>query len=151
MTVLAPPRIVHLDPVDQGLVGPAGGSRDLDTMLERARAAEADGAALVVVPAGPRGPSDGVPAGRHWPSTAQALAVLLATSSVRVVVGVHPAAWEPAALARFARSASGLAGDRLALQVCGPEAGAFALAVGRRWAGPVVVGDAGLHALVQHA
>lgn len=145
MAVLAPPRIVHLDPVDHGLVDPTGGSRDLDTMLERARTAETDGVALVVVPAGPRD----VPAGHHWPSTAQALAVLLATSSVRVAVGVHPVAWEPAALARFARSASGLAGDRLVLQVSGPEAGAFALAVGRHWAGPVVVGDAGLHALVE--
>ena len=145
MTVLAPPRIVHLDPVDHGLVDPTGGSRDLDTMLERARAAEGDGAALVVVPAGPRD----VPAGHHWPSTAQALAVLLATAAVLVAVGVHPVAWEPAALARFARSASGLAGDRLVLQVFGPEAGSFALAVGRGWAGPVVVGDAGLPALVQ--
>lgn len=144
MTVLAPPRIVHLDPVDHGLLDAAGGSRDLDTMLERARTAEADGAALVVVPAGPRD----VPGGRHWPSTAQALAVLLATTSVRVAVGVHPGAWEPAALARFARSASGLAGDRLVLQVFGPDAGAYALAVGRDWAGPVVVGDTGLHALV---
>jgi hypothetical protein len=114
-------------------------------MLERARAAETDGAALVVVPAGPRD----LPAGHHWPSTAQALAVLLATSSVRVAVGVHPVAWEPTALARFARSAAGLAGDRLVLQVFGPEAGAFALAVGRQWAGPVVVGHTGLHALIQ--
>jgi len=32
--------------------------------------------------------------------------------------------------------------------VVGPGAGAFALAVGRQWAGPVVIGDAGLHALV---
>jgi hypothetical protein len=143
MTTLAPPRIVHLDPVDHGLVDPVGGSRDLDTMLARARSAEDDGAALVVVPAGPRD----VPAGHHWPSTAQALAVLLATSAVRVAVGVHPVAWEPAALARFARSAAGLAGDRLVLQVFGEEAGAFALEVGRHWPGPVVIGDAGLHAL----
>jgi hypothetical protein len=149
MTVLAPPRIVHLDPVDHGLVDPTGGSRDLDAMLERARAAEIDGAALVVVPAGARSPSDQVPADHHWPSTAQALAVLLATTSVRVAVGVHPVAWEPDALARFARSASGLADDRLVVQVFGPDAGAFALAVRRQWAGPVVVGDAGLHALVR--
>jgi len=142
MTTLAPPRIVHLDPVDHGLVDPVGGSRDLDTMLERARAAEADGAAVVVVPAGPRD----VP-GRHWPSTAQALAVLLATTSVRVAVGVHPVAWDATALARFARSASGLAGDRLVVAVQGPDAGAFATLVSARWPGTVVVGDAGLHAI----
>jgi hypothetical protein len=33
--------------------------------------------------------------------------------------------------------------------VFGHDAGAFALAVRRRWAGSVVVGDGGLHALVQ--
>jgi len=64
---------------------------------------------------------------------------------VRVAVGVHPAAWEPAALARFARSAARLAGDRLVVAVQGPDAGAFAAAAAR-WPGPVVVGDAGLHA-----
>ncbi|PVZ07694.1 hypothetical protein [Actinomycetospora cinnamomea] len=143
MTTLAPPRIVHLDPVDHGLVDPARGSRALDAVLDQARAAEADGAALVVVPAGPRD----VPAGPRWPSTAQALAVLLATTSVRVAVGVHPTAWDPATLARFARSAAGLAADRLVVQVHGPDAGTFATALAARWPGAVVVGEAGLRTL----
>lgn len=137
MTTVAAPRVVHLDPVDHGLVTPAGGSRDLDAMLERARAAEAEGAAVLVVPSAPAD----APARRHWPATAQALAVLLATSSVRVVVGVPAAAWDPDALARFAASASGLASGRLVVRVLGPGAEAFARALRARWSGPVVVGD----------
>lgn len=140
---LAPPRVTHLDSVDHGLVSPAGGSRDLDAMLERARAAEADGVAVVVIPAG----AEDAPAKHHWPATAQALAVLLATTSVRVAVGVVPAAWEPDAIARFARSATGLAGDRLIVQVRGRGAMAFAGAVTARWDGPVVVGDGDLGTL----
>lgn len=141
MTTLAPSRVVHLDPVDHGLVTPAAGprgSRDLDAMLERARAAESDGAEIVVVT--PSAAQD-APARHHWPATAQALAVLLATTSVRVAVDVTTAAWDPAAIARFAASATGLAGDRLILQVAGDGAEAFAGAVTARWDGPVVVGD----------
>lgn len=141
---LAPPRVVHLDRVEHGLVTPAGGSRDLDAMLDRARAAEAGGVAVVVVPAG----AEDAPARHHWPATAQALAVLLATTSVRVAVGIVPAAWEPDAVARFARSATGLAGDRLIVQVHGAGAAAFAGAVTARWDGPVVVGDGDLGAHV---
>lgn len=140
---LAPPRVVVLDRVDHGLVTPAGGSRDLDAMLDLARAAEADGVAVVVVPPG----APDAPARHHWPATAQALAVLLATASVRVAVGVVPAAWEPDAIARFARSAAGLAGDRLIVQVRGTGAEAFAGAVTAHWDGPVVVGDGDLGAL----
>ncbi|GAA4925344.1 hypothetical protein GCM10023204_35560 [Actinomycetospora succinea] len=140
---LAPPRVVHLDRIDHGLVTPAGGSRDLDAMLDRARAAEADGVAVVVIPSG----AEDAPARHHWPATAQALAVLLATTSVRVAVGVVPAAWEPDAIARFARSATGLAGDRLIVQVRGAGAEAFAGALTARWDGPVVVGDGDLGAV----
>ncbi|MFC5137336.1 hypothetical protein ACFPK1_03780 [Actinomycetospora rhizophila] len=139
---LAPPRVVVLDPVDHGLVTPAGGSRDLDALLDRARAAETDGGAVVVVPSG----APDAPARHHWPATAQALAVLLATTSVQVAVGVVPAAWEPDAIARFARSATGLAGDRLIVQVRGASAEAFAGALTARWDGPVVVGDGDLGA-----
>ena len=96
MTTIAPPRVVRLDPVLHGLVDPAGGTRDLDAMLAQARAAELGGAAAVTIPAG------SAPGGRQWPSTAQALAVLLATSTVHVVVEVSAAAWTPDALARFA-------------------------------------------------
>jgi hypothetical protein len=137
VTTVAPPRVVHLDPVDHGLVTPAGGSRDLDAMLDRARDAEAAGAAVLVVPTAPVD----APARQHWPATAQALAVLLATATARVVVGVPAAAWDPAALARFATSASGLAGGRLVVRVLGPGADAFARDLAARWSGPVVVGD----------
>ncbi|MEJ2865167.1 hypothetical protein [Actinomycetospora flava] len=140
---LAPPRVVVLDRVDDGLVTPAGGSRDLDAMLDRARAAEADGVAVVVVPCG----AENAPARHHWPATAQALAVLLATTTVRVAVSVVPAAWEPDAIVRFARSATGLAGERLIVQVRGSGAEAFVGAVTARWDGPVVVGDGDLGAL----
>lgn len=141
----APARVVHLDPVDHGLVTPAatpagappGGARGLDAMLDQARAAEAEGAEVLVVPAA----ADQAPARRHWPATAQALAVLLATTSARVVVGVPAHAWEPAALARFATSASGLAGERLVVRVLGPGAAAFAQSLAARWSGPVVVGE----------
>lgn len=144
-TLAAPPAVpdvVHLDRPHrpgQGL-GPAGGSRDLDALVDRARAAEAAGTAVVVVP--PGGPGD------HWPATAQALAVLLATTSVRVAVTVDPAAGEPDAIALFARSAAGLVGDRLIVQVRGAGAPsvdeAFAGALTARWDGPVVAGDADL-------
>ncbi|MEJ2886271.1 hypothetical protein [Actinomycetospora aeridis] len=143
MTTLAPPRVVHLDRVEDGLVRPAGGSRDLDAMLDRARAAETEGVAIVVVPAH----AEDAPARHHWPATAQALAVLLATSTVRVAVELVPSAWEPEAVARFARSATGLAGDRLIVHVRGVGAQAFAGALTARWDGPVVVGDGDLGAL----
>jgi hypothetical protein len=143
VTALAPPRVVHLDRITAGLVAPAGGSRDLDAMLDQARAAEADGVAIVVVPAH----AEDAPARHHWPATAQALAVLLATTTVRVAVELVPAAWEPEAVARFARSAAGLAGDRLIVQVRGTGAEAFAGALTARWDGPVVGGDGDLGAL----
>lgn len=143
MTAFAPPRVVSpgrgplrsvsvdLGEVRHGLVDPAGGSRDLDAVLEAARAAEDAGAAEVTVPA--PGPSRA--AAEHWPSTAQALAVLLATTRVRVVVPVYPAAWDVDVLARFARSATRLAGDRLAVRVLGSEAERFADALATRWPG----------------
>jgi hypothetical protein len=137
MTTATTARVVRLDRVEHGVTTPAGGSRDLDAMLADARAAEADGAGVLVVPTAPAD----APARRHWPATAQALAVLLATSSARVVVAVPAAAWDPAALARFAVSASGLAGGRLVVRVLGPGADAFAADLSARWSGPVVVGD----------
>ncbi len=72
-------------PRPHGLVDPAGGSRDLDAMLDEAREAERAGAVTVVVPAA----EAGAPRARHWPATAQALAVLLATTRVRVVVPIR--------------------------------------------------------------
>jgi alkanesulfonate monooxygenase SsuD/methylene tetrahydromethanopterin reductase-like flavin-dependent oxidoreductase (luciferase family) len=140
VTTVAAPRILHLDPVEHGLVTPAGGSRDLDAMLDQARAAEADGAEVLVVP----GPPEEAPARHHWPVTAQALAVLLATTTARVVVGIPAHAADPAALARFAASASGLAGGRLVVRVLGEGADAFAADLAARWSGPIVVGDARL-------
>ena len=139
MTTVAAPRVVHLDPVDHGLVTPAppGGSRDLDAMLDRARAAETDGAVVLVVPA----VAAQAPARHHWPASAQALAVLLATTSPRVALEVTATAWDPTALARFAASASGLAGGRLVIRVQGTGAAAFAADLSARWPGPVVVGD----------
>jgi hypothetical protein len=128
---------VALDPVHHGLVDPAGGSRDLDAMLDEAREAEREGAATVVVPAA----EATAPRARHWPATAQALAVLLATTRVRVVVPIRPDAWEIDAVARFATSASGLAGDRLVVHVRGAGAEAFARALRERWSGTVLVGD----------
>lgn len=130
-------RSVALDPVGHGLVDPAGGSRDLDAMLDEAREAERSGADIVVVPAA----DPGAPHARHWPTTAQALAVLLATSRVRVVVPIRAQVWDVAAVARFATSATGLAGDRLVVQVLGAGADAFARALRERWAGSVVVGE----------
>src|SRR4051812_7531144 len=129
VTTVAAPRVLHLDPVDHGLVTPAGGARDLDAMLDQARAAEADGAEGLVVP----GPPEDAPARHHWPVTAQALAVLLATTSVRVVVGVPAHAWDAAALARFAASASGLAGGRLVVRVLGAGAEAFTQELAAHW------------------
>ncbi len=129
-------QVVALDPVRHGLVDPAGGSRDLDAMLDEAREAERAGAEAVVVPAaeaGARRP-------RHWPVTAQALAVLLATTRVRVVVPIPAQAWDVDAVARFAQSATGLAGDRLTVRVLGAGAEAFARGLRARWAGPVLVG-----------
>ncbi len=128
---------VALDPVSHGLVDPAGGSRDLDAMLDEAREAERTGATTVVVPAA----DAGAPRAHHWPVTAQALAVLLATTRVRVVVPVRAPAWEVEAIARFASSATGLAGDRLVVRVLGVGAETFARALRERWAGEVVVGD----------
>jgi hypothetical protein len=130
-------RTVALDPVRHGLVDPAGGSRDLDAMLDEAREAERAGAAAVVVPAA----EAGAPRSRHWPATAQALAVLLATTRVRVVVPIRARAWDLDAVARFATSASGLAGDRLVVHVRGAGAESFARVLRERWSGTVVVGD----------
>ena len=123
---------VELDPVRRGLVDPAAGCRDLDDVLDRARTAEAEGAVRVVVPRD----------GRHWPATAQALAVLLATSSVRVEVPVDPDGWTPEALARFAAGADRLGGDRLVVRVLGPTdaAALFAVRVRALWDGELVVG-----------
>ncbi|GAA4841616.1 hypothetical protein GCM10023201_34710 [Actinomycetospora corticicola] len=129
------PVVVALDPVHHGLVDPVGGSRDLDAMLDEARAAERAGADAVLVPAA----SAGAPAPRHWPATAQALAVLLATTSVQVVVPIRARAWDVEAVARFAASATGLAGDRLVVRVLGVGATAFATRLRARWAGPVEV------------
>jgi hypothetical protein len=128
---------VALDPVRHGLVDPAGGSRDLDAMLDEAREAERAGATTVVVPAA----NAGAPEPRHWPATAQALAVLLATTRVRVVVPISARAWDVEAVVRFATSASGLAGDRLVVQVLGAGAESFARRVRERWTGSVVLGD----------
>jgi hypothetical protein len=130
------PAIVALDPVHHGLIDPAGGSRDLDAMLDEARAAERDGAAAVVVPAA----GAGAPAPRHWPATAQALAVLLATTRVRVIVPIRARAWDVEAVARFAASATGLAGDRLVVRVLGVGAPSFAARLQARWPGAVEVG-----------
>ncbi len=130
-------RTVALDPVHHGLVDPAGGSRDLDAMLDEAREAERGGAATVVVPAA----AVAAPQARHWPATAQALAVLLATTRVRVVVPIVARAWDVDAVARFATSATGLAGDRLVVHVQGAGAEAFARTLRERWSGVVLVGD----------
>jgi hypothetical protein len=130
-------RTVALDPVHHGLVDPAGGSRDLDAMLDEARGAERAGAATVVVPAA----AAGAPRARHWPVTAQALAVLLATTRVRVVVPIRARVWDVEAVARFAASATGLAGDRLVVHVRGAGAEAFARALREQWSGTVLVGD----------
>jgi Luciferase-like monooxygenase len=143
MTTVAPTRPVVLGEVRHGLVDPRGGCRDLDAVLDAARAAERDGASAVVVPA----PDADAPAERHWPSTAQALAVLLATERVRVVVGVHAGAWRPEALARFAAGADALSGGRLVVQLLGAASGPFAEALRARWDGEIVVGDAGLAAV----
>ncbi|MCD2188641.1 hypothetical protein [Actinomycetospora soli] len=130
------PATVALDPVHHGLVDPAGGSRDLDAMLDEAREAERAGAAAVLVPAA----GAGAPAPRHWPATAQALAVLLATTRVQVIVPIRARAWDVEAVARFATSASGLAGDRLVVRVLGAGAPAFAARLRTRWSGAVEVG-----------
>lgn len=130
-------RTVTLDPVHHGLVDPAGGCRDLDAMLDEAREAERAGADTVVVP-----PAEAAaPRARHWPATAQALTVLLATTRVRVVVPIRARAWDVDAVARFATSATGLAGDRLVVHVQGAGAEAFARVLRERWSGTVVVGD----------
>ena len=134
--------VVLLDPVGHGLVDPAGGSRDLDAMLEEAREAERTGASTVVVPS----TGAGAPAAREWPVTAQALAVLLATTRVRVVVPIRARAWDLDAVARFAASATGLAGDRLVVRVLGVGAAPFATRLAARWPGRVVVGESDLAA-----
>ncbi|HEY2224727.1 hypothetical protein [Actinomycetospora sp.] len=128
---------VVLDPVRHGLVDPVGGSRDLDAMLDEAREAEEAGATTVVVPAA----NAGAPEPRHWPATAQALAVLLATTRVRVVVPIRARVWDLEAVVRFATSATGLAGDRLVVHVVGAGAESFARRLGERWPGTVVLGD----------
>lgn len=130
MTAVAPHRALVLDEVRSGLVDTADGCRDLDAVLDRARAAEHDGAEAVEVPHG----------GRHWPATAQALAVLLATSTVRVVVPVEAAGVEVGALARFAQGATRLAGDRLEVRVLGTDTEAFASRLRARWEGRVTEG-----------
>lgn len=124
--------VLVLDEVRRGLVEPAGGSRDLDATLEAARAAERRGAAAVVVR--PANPDAG-----YWPATAQALAVLLATSRIRVVLTTPAATLDPEPLARFAASAVRLAGDRLVVRVLGDGAGAAADRLRSRWNGQVVV------------
>jgi hypothetical protein len=134
--------IVRLDPVLHGLVDPAGGSRDLDAMLDEARDAERAGATTVVVPAA----NAGAPESRHWPATAQALAVLLATTRVRVVVPIRARTWDLEAVVRFATSATGLAGDRLVVHVLGTGSEAFARRLRERWSGTVVLGDTELTA-----
>lgn len=133
MTTLAARPVVTLDAVRHGLVDAAGTCGDLDAMLEQARVAERDGAHSVVVP-----PDD-----RYWPATAHALAVLLATSSVRVVVPVDSdhAAADLTALVRFAASATRLGGDRLVVSVHGGRAGTTAAVLRRRWSGTVLVAD----------
>lgn len=138
MTIVSAPTSapVALDPVHHGLVDPAGGSRDLDAMLDEAREAERAGATAVLVPAA----GAGAPAPRHWPATAQALAVLLATTRVRVVVPIRARAWDVEAVARFATSATGLAGDRLVVRVVGAGAPSFATRLRARWSGAVEVG-----------
>lgn len=130
------PAVVVLDGVRHGLADPVGGTRELDDAIETARRAERDGAVAVVVPAS-----------RHWPATAQALAVLLATETVRVVVEVG-ADDDPAALVRFAASATRLAGDRLVVAVQGDRAAVAAEHLRRHWDGPVVVGPHGVAALI---
>lgn len=143
MTASAPPRSVVLAEVLHGLVDPCGDCRDLDAVLDDARAAERDGAASVVVTA----PSADAPRLQHWPTTAQALAVLLGTDHVRVVVQVQASVWDPGALARFAAGATRLAGDRLVIQVLGADRGRFAATLHSQWPGEVVVGPSALAAV----
>lgn len=133
----SPSRAVVLAEVRHGLVDPCGECRDLDTVLDDARAAERDGVASVVVTA----PAVDAPRLQHRTTTAQALAVLLGTDHVRVVVQVQAPVWEPAALARFAAGATALSGDRLVIQVLGADGGRFAEALRARWPGEVVVGS----------
>jgi hypothetical protein len=61
---------------------------------------------------------------------------------------VSAAAWTPDALARFAASATGLAGRRLAVRVLGPGSATLAAALAARWAGPVATAETDLAALV---
>jgi hypothetical protein len=60
---------------------------------------------------------------------------------VRVVVPIRARVWDVEAVARFAASATGLAGDRLVVHVRGAGAEAFARALRERWSGTVLVGD----------
>ena len=129
------PDVVVLDGVRHGLVDAAGDCRDLETVLAAARAAERDGASCVVVPA----VDAGTPGAVHHVVAAQALAVLLATTRVPVAVEVHAPAWDADAVARFARTAATLSGDRLVVRVSGDGAEEFAERVGRRWDGTLVV------------
>ena len=123
-----------LPPVRHGLVDAAGDDADLDAVLAAARDGERDGAACVVVPL----PARPVAADQRA-ATAQALAVLLATSTVPVGLGVHTATWTAQAAGRLAATAVALAGDRLVLRIAGPDAADFAAAVAERFTGPVVV------------
>lgn len=129
---------VTLEPAGHELIAPTGGGRDLDAMLDKAREAERAGATAVEVPAA----GAGAPLSRQWPATAQALAVLLATTRVRVVVPIRARAWDLDAVVRFATSAVGLAGDRLEVRVLGAGAESFARRLRARWTGPVVVDGA---------
>lgn len=133
MSTLAPARTVVLDRVRHGLVDPAGDCRDLEAVLTAARYAERDGAAALV---GPAHETD-------RPGTPQALAVLLATSTIAVVLPVAVADADPVALGRWAGSATALAGDRVVLQVVGDGADDVAGRLREQWAGRVVVDTEG--------
>lgn len=132
-TTTTPTDEVVLADVRHGLLDAPGSCEDLDAVLAAARAADVDGAACVVVAA--PGPDAAGP--RHCSTTAQALAVLLATERVLVALTVDAAAWEPPAISRFATTASALGGDRLVVRVTGAGAADFAAAVAEQWNGPV--------------
>ena len=126
---------VVLAEVRHGLLDAPGDCDDLDTVLTAARAADTDGAACVVVAA----PTADAAGPRHCTTTAQALAVLLATERVRVALTVRAEAWDAGAVARFAATASALSGDRLVVRVTGPGAAALAATISGQWGGPVAV------------
>ena len=126
---------VLLSEVRHGLLDAPGDCEDLDAVLAAARAADTDGAACVVV-AAPEADASGP---RHCSTTAQALAVLLATERVRVALTVHAGAWDGEAIARFAMTASALSGDRLVVRVTGDGAVELAAVVAAQWDGPLAV------------